>query len=53
MNHPIVFKKPQGQVAVTHCAVQALNLDLAKIEVRLEAQRIMLANLHDVKRHAF
>ncbi|WP_229797072.1 hypothetical protein [Alishewanella tabrizica] len=34
-------------------AVQALNLDLAKIEARPEAQQIMLANLEEVKRHAF
>lgn len=34
-------------------AVQALNLDLAKIEARPEAQQIMVANLEEVKRHAF
>lgn len=30
-----------------------LNLDLAKIEARPEAQQIMVANLDEVKQHAF
>lgn len=34
-------------------AVQALNLDLAKIEARPEAQQIVVANLDEVKQHAF
>ena len=39
--------------ALVPYAVQALNLDLAKIEARPEAQQIMVANLDEVKRHAF
>lgn len=39
--------------ALVPYAVQALNLDLAKIEARPEAQQIMVANLEEVKRHAF
>lgn len=34
-------------------AVQALNLDLNKIEARPEAQQITVANLDEVKKHAF
>lgn len=34
-------------------AIQALNLDLAKIEARPEAQQIVVANLDEVKQHAF
>lgn len=34
-------------------AVQALNLDLSKIEARPEAQQITVANLDEVKKHAF
>jgi len=39
--------------ALVPYAVQALNLDLAKIEARPEAQQIMVANLDEVKRHTF
>ncbi len=39
--------------ALVPYALQALNLDLAKIEARPEAQQIMVANLDEVKRHAF
>ena len=39
--------------ALVPYAVQALNLDLAKIEARPEAQQIMVAYLDEVKRHAF
>ncbi len=39
--------------ALVPYAVQALNLDLAKIEARPEAQQIVVANLDEVKRHAF
>lgn len=39
--------------ALVPYAVQVLNLDLAKIEARPEAQQIMVANLDEVKRHAF
>lgn len=39
--------------ALVPYAVQALNLDLTKIEARPEAQQIMVANLEEVKRHAF
>ncbi|MEN3160328.1 WYL domain-containing protein [Alkalimonas sp. NCh-2] len=39
--------------ALVPYAVQALNLDLAKIEARPEAQQIMVANLEEVKLHAF
>jgi len=34
-------------------AVQALNLDLNKIEAKPEAQQITVANLDEVKQHAF
>ncbi|QBL09368.1 WYL domain-containing protein [Rheinheimera sp. D18] len=34
-------------------AVQALNLDLTKIEARPEAQQIVVANLDEVRKHAF
>jgi len=43
----------QWHTALAPYAVQALNLDLAKIEARPEAQRIILTNLVEVKRHAF
>ena len=39
--------------ALVPYAVQALNLDLAKIEARPEAQQIMVANLDEVRAHAF
>lgn len=39
--------------ALVPYAVQALNLDLAKIEARPEAQQIMVANLDEVRSHAF
>lgn len=39
--------------ALVPYAVQALNLDLAKIEARPEAQQIMVANLDEVRGHAF
>ena len=39
--------------ALVPYAVQALNLDLAKIEARPEAQQIMVANLAEVRAHAF
>lgn len=39
--------------ALVPYAVQALNLDLAKIEARPEAQQIVVANLDEVKRYAF
>jgi len=39
--------------ALVPYAVQALNLDLTKIEAQPQAQQIMVANLDEVKRHAF
>ena len=39
--------------ALVPYAVQALNLDLAKIEARPEAEQIMVANLDEVRGHAF
>ena len=39
--------------ALVPYAVQALNLDLTKIDARPEAQQIMVANLAEVQRHAF
>ncbi len=39
--------------ALVPYAVQALNLDLAKIEARPDAQQIMVANLDEVRAHAF
>lgn len=39
--------------ALVPYAVQALNLDLTKIEARPEAQQIMVANLDEVCAHAF
>lgn len=39
--------------ALVPYAVQALNLDLTKIDARPEAQQILVANLAEVKRHAF
>lgn len=39
--------------ALVPYAVQALNLDLAKIEARPEAQQIVVANLDEVRAHAF
>lgn len=39
--------------ALVPYAVQLLNLDLANIESRPEAQQIMVANLDEIKRYAF
>ncbi|MDP5143212.1 WYL domain-containing protein [Rheinheimera baltica] len=39
--------------ALVPYAVQALNLDLTKIEAKPEAQQIVVANLDEVKQHAF
>jgi len=39
--------------ALVPYAVQALNLDLTKIEARPEAQQIVVANLDEVRAHAF
>ncbi|WP_272941522.1 hypothetical protein [Alishewanella jeotgali] len=39
--------------ALVPYAVQALNLDLTKIEARPQAQQIMVANLDEVRCHAF
>lgn len=43
----------QVRSALVPYAVQALNLDLTKIDARPEAQQIMVANLAEVQRHAF
>lgn len=39
--------------ALVPYAVQALNLDLTKIEARPQAQQLMVANLDEVRCHAF
>lgn len=39
--------------ALVPYAVQVLNLDLTEVEARPQAQQIMVANLDEVKRHAF